>query len=68
MTNTSSKDRKTSTHNYATKIRGCEKRKVQMQDTGDAFAIQRPITLNNLIYTAIPISKLQGNYKPKTYN
>ena len=55
-------------HNYATKIRGCEKRKVQMQDTGDAFAIQRPITLNNLIYTAIPISKLQGNYKPKTYN
>ena len=31
-------------NNYATKIRNHEKRKVQMQDTGDALAIKRPVT------------------------
>ena len=31
-------------HNYATKIRNGEKRKVQMQDTGDALVIKRPTT------------------------
>ena len=31
-------------HNYATKIRNHEKRRVQMQDTGDALAIKRPTT------------------------
>ena len=36
---------KSSTHNYATKIRNHEKRRVQIQDTGDALAIKRP---NNL--------------------
>ena len=37
-------------HNYATKIRNCEKKRVQMQDSGDALAIKRPKTLNNLVY------------------
>ena len=32
------------TINYATKIRNCEKRRVQIQDTGDALAIKRPTT------------------------
>ena len=38
------KDMKSSMHNYATKIRNCEKRWVQMQDTEDALAIKRPRT------------------------
>ena len=37
-------------HKYATKIRNREKRRVQMQDTGDAIAIKRPTTYNNLVY------------------
>ena len=41
-----------------------------MQDTGDALAIKRPTTLNDLIYSEreTPISKAQGNCKPKIYN
>ena len=31
-------------HNYATKIRNREKRRVQMQDTGDALAVKKPTT------------------------
>ena len=27
-------------HKYATKIRSCEKRRVQIQDTGDAFELR----------------------------
>ena len=30
--------------NYATQIRKCEKRRTQMQDTGDVYAIKRPTT------------------------
>ena len=37
-----SKNMKSSTHNYATKIRNHKKKRVQMQDTGDALAIKRP--------------------------
>ena len=36
-----SKDRKSSMHDYTTKIRNHEKRWVHMQDTGDALAIKR---------------------------
>ena len=36
-------------HNYATKMRNHEKRRVPMQDTGDALAIKRPATQNNLV-------------------
>ena len=36
------KDTKSSMHNYATKIRNCEKTRVQMQDTANALAIKRP--------------------------
>ena len=32
------------THNYATKIRNHEKRRIQMQDTGDALAVKSPTT------------------------
>ena len=39
-----SKDTKSSMHNCATKIRNCEKRRAQMQDTGDALAIKRTTT------------------------
>ena len=39
-----SKDRKSSMHKYATKMRNHEKKRVQMQDTGDALAIKRPTT------------------------
>ena len=39
-----SKGRKSSTHKYATKIRNHVKRRVQMQDNGDARAIKRPTT------------------------
>ena len=39
-----SKDRKSDMHNYATKIRNHEKRRVPMKDTGDALAIKRPTT------------------------
>ena len=39
-----SKDTKSSMHNYGTRIRNREKRRVQMQDTGDALAIKRPTT------------------------
>ena len=42
-------------HNYATKITYGEKRRVQMQDTGDALAIKRPTTKNNLVYKYIYI-------------
>jgi len=35
---------KSSMHNYTTKIRNHEKRRVQMQDTGDALAIKRTTT------------------------
>ena len=36
---------KVGNHKYATtKIRNCEKRRVQIQDTGDALAIKRPTT------------------------
>ena len=59
---------KSSMHNYATKIRNCEKRRVQMQDTGDALAVERPKTYDNLVYIKNHISKLQCNCKPKTYN
>ena len=38
------KGRKLSMHNYATKIRNCEKMRVQLQDTGDVLAIKRPTT------------------------
>ena len=38
------KDMKSSMHNYAAKIRKHEKRRVKMQDTGDALAIRRPTT------------------------
>ena len=31
---------KSSTHKYATKIRNREKRRVQMQNTGDALAVK----------------------------
>ena len=31
-------------HNYATNTGNHEKRRVQMQDTGDALAIKRPAT------------------------
>ena len=31
-------------HKYATKTRNHEKRRVKMQDTGDALAIKRPTT------------------------
>ena len=41
---TYSKGRKSSTHEYATKIRNHDKRRVQSQDTGDALAIKRPTT------------------------
>ena len=40
--NTCGKGRKSSTHKYATKIRNHEKRRVSMQDTGDALIIKRP--------------------------
>ena len=39
-----------------------------MQDPGDALAIKRPTTLNNLIYIYQLISKLHNNCKPKIYN
>ena len=39
-----SKDKKSSMHNYAAKIRNPEKRWVQMQDTGDELAIKRTTT------------------------
>ena len=32
------------THKYANKARNHEKRRVQIQDTGDAFAVKRPTT------------------------
>ena len=35
--------KKSSTHKYATKIRNHEKRRVEMQDTGDALEIKKPI-------------------------
>jgi len=38
------KDRKSSTHKYATKSSNCEKRRVKMQDPGNVFAIKRPAT------------------------
>ena len=38
------KGMKSSMYNYATKIRNHEKRRVQMQDTGDALAIKRQTT------------------------
>ena len=59
---------KSSMHNDATKIRNHEKRRVQVQDTGDALAIKRPTTENNLVYIQTLISKLQSNCKPKIYN
>ena len=40
----STKDKKSSMHNYTTKIRNNEKRWVQMQDTGDELAIKRTTT------------------------
>ena len=43
-------DTKTFMHNFSTKIRKWEKMRVQMQDTGDALAIKRTTTKNNLIY------------------
>ena len=55
---------KSSTHKYDNKTSNCEKRKVQIQDSGNAFAIKRPI-FNNLVYIQTPISKPQGNHKPK---
>ena len=44
MTRLISKGRKSSMHKYATKIRNREKRRVQMQGTGDALAVKRPTT------------------------
>ena len=41
---------KSSMHNYATKIRNHDKRRVQMQDTGDALAIKRT-TNKTILYT-----------------
>ena len=38
------KDRKSSTQKYDIKTSNCEKRKVQMQDAKDAFAIKRLVT------------------------
>ena len=39
-----SKGKKSSTHKYANKIRNREKRRIQMQDTGDALAVKRLTT------------------------
>ena len=43
-------------------------RRVQMQYIGNAFEIQRPETLNNLVHIQNAISKPHGNHKPKIYN
>ena len=43
-------------------------RTAQMQNTGNAFEIKRPVTKNNLVHIQTAISKLHGNHKPKTYN
>ena len=45
-------------HNYATKIRNREKRRVQMQDTGDALAIKRSTTYR-LLYQNFSITANQ---------
>ena len=50
-----SKDTKSSMHSHATKIRNREKTRIQTQDTGNALAIKRPTTQNNLIYIYIYI-------------
>ena len=36
------KDGKSSANKYATKVRNCEKRRVEMQDTWDTFAFRPP--------------------------
>ena len=45
-------------HNYDTKIRNREKRRVQMQDTGDALAIKRSTTYR-LLYQNFSITANQ---------
>ena len=43
-------------------------RRVQMQDIGNAFEINRPAIENNLVYIQTAISKPHGNCKLKIYN
>ena len=62
-----SKGRKSSTHKYDIKTSNKEKR-VQMQNFGNAFEIQRQPTENNLVYIQTALSKPHGNCKPKIFN
>ena len=65
---TQSKSRKSPTDKHGIETSELEKTRGQMQDTGNAFDIKRPETLNTLVYTQIAASKPHSNHKPKIHN
>ena len=50
-------------HNYATNIRNREKRRVQMQDTGDAIAIENNNLKQSYIYMCIYVYIYTHSYQ-----